>query len=201
MARSSGGPATTTWRKPHDWKQRETIKFCQPVERCPSRTVDKVSSAASLLQLQHIAGRALNRLNRLVLLILWWEGRWADPGEKRGPRKTERHGRKTHSKCLTSTRRIEKDAGLLPGESVTGKRRGRRLFPDDSRASASSIYKIAPVSAPLYGRLPLAEFRPLGPLEPTLELLPAFLGGGIAGKRVGDSSGQTARGRLNGMVL
>jgi hypothetical protein len=113
MARSSGGPATTTWRKPPDRKQRETIKFCQPVERCPSRTVDKVSSAASLLQLQHIAGRALNRLNRLVLLVLWWEGRRADPGEKRGPRKTERHGRKTHSKCLTSTRRIENVAEFL----------------------------------------------------------------------------------------
>jgi hypothetical protein len=64
----------------------------------------------SLAQLQHIAARATNRLNRLVLLILWWEGRGADPGEKRGPRKTERYGRKKNSKCLTSTRRIEKAA-------------------------------------------------------------------------------------------
>jgi hypothetical protein len=108
MARSSGGPATTMWRKPPERKQQETIKFCQPVERCPSRTVDEVSSGQPLLRLRCIAVSAPQRLDHLVLLILWWEGQQADPGEKRGPRKTLKAGAEDNSKCLTSTRRIEK---------------------------------------------------------------------------------------------
>jgi hypothetical protein len=113
MARNSGGPATTTWRRPPDQEYQETIKFCQPVERCPSRTVNKVSSATHLLRLQYIAVRAPQRLDRLVLLILWWEGQRADPGEKRGPRKTLKAGAEDNSKCLTSTRRIEKCVVIL----------------------------------------------------------------------------------------
>jgi hypothetical protein len=66
--------------------------------------------------------RTRNRLDRLILLIPYWESHRADPEEKQGPASDIRHrSGKTARKRLTLNRRIEKGA-CIGGKGGSGGR-------------------------------------------------------------------------------